>query len=278
MAVQIASLNSGSNGNCYYIGNGTDAVLVDAGISCRETERRLKSLDLHTSRIRAIFISHEHSDHISGLRVLSAKYQLPVYITEATQRGCPAGINPTLVNRFATGEPVKLGSLSIFPFRKEHDANDPHSFVVESGSVRIGVFTDIGTSCERVVEQFRRCHAVFLESNYDPQMLKNGSYPYVLKKRISGGNGHLSNEEALELYLQHRSRFLSHLILSHLSQQNNTPEIVEKLFQPHGSGRTIFVASRYEPSPLFEVNGNLVFPDSPRKSRSSPASGQLSLF
>src|SRR5215831_12806271 len=143
MCLYIASLNSGSNGNCYYIGNDVEAILIDAGISCRETERRMKRLGLQIKKIKAIFVSHEHSDHISGITTLSKKYQLPVYITGATLQYSGLMIEENLVQSFAGEEAVKIGGLSITPFSKCNDANDPHSFIIEYNQIQVGVFTDI---------------------------------------------------------------------------------------------------------------------------------------
>lgn len=256
MSLFISSLNSGSNGNCYYVGNENEAILVDAGISCRETERRLKRSALDIAKVKAVFISHEHSDHISGLRVLSAKYKIPVYITDATEQLGNLRLNKELVRRFHPGEPVQVGELNVTAFKKSHDAVDPHSFIVSSSQVKIGVFTDIGIACDQVVHHFKQCHAAFLESNYDVDMLMNGNYPFHLKRRISNGMGHLSNEQALQLFLEHRPLFMSHLILSHLSKNNNKPELVDRLFQENAAGTTIVVASRYEPTPVFMIDGN----------------------
>jgi len=256
MSLFISSLNSGSNGNCYYIGNETDAILVDAGISCRETERRMLHCSLDIKKLKAIFVSHEHADHINGLRVLSKKYQLPVYITDSTERFGNLNLEKDLVRRFHADQPVQIGELNILPFQKRHDAADPHSFIISSASVKIGVFTDIGIACEKVIYHFNQCHAAFLEANYDEDMLMNGTYPYHLKKRISDGNGHLSNIQALELFLNHRPIFMSHLILSHLSQNNNKPELVSKLFHKHAAGTNIVIASRYEPTGVYRIDDN----------------------
>ena len=259
MSLFICSLNSGSNGNCYYVGSATDAVLIDAGISCRETEKRMKRRGLDLSAVRAIFISHEHSDHINGLATLSKKYQLPVYVTQKTQSFGRAWVEAGLVRRFVSSETIEVGDLRIKAFSKCHDAEDPHSFVVSDGKVNVGVFTDIGQPCRNLITHFRQCHAVFLESNYDENMLMGGDYPLHLKKRISGGNGHLSNREALDLFRRHRPPFLTHLILSHLSKNNNHPDIVRGLFEPYSSQIQLYVASRDEESPLFEITdqGNL---------------------
>src|SRR6185436_653136 len=130
MSLRIASLNSGSNANCYYIGNNTEAVLIDAGLSCRETEKRMKRLGLDINLVKAIFISHEHDDHIAGLPVLSKKYRLPVYITDNTLRNCRFELSKELVCSFIHSSPVFVGGLAIIPFTKSHDARDPHSFIV----------------------------------------------------------------------------------------------------------------------------------------------------
>lgn len=253
MKLKIASLNSGSNGNCYYVGHEKAAVLIDAGISCREIEKRMGLLGLEMGSVRAIFVSHEHTDHISGVPVLSRKHQLPVYITEGTQRSGRLELDPTLTFRFSHEEPVDIGGLRVMPFRKYHDAIDPHSFVVSIQGSHVGVFTDIGQPCEQVTHYFKQCHAVFLESNYDEDMLMNGSYPRHLKKRISDGEGHLSNEEALTLFRKNRHPRMKHLILSHLSQNNNDPKVVERLFEPHLEEVNLHIASRYGPSPVFEI-------------------------
>jgi phosphoribosyl 1,2-cyclic phosphodiesterase len=256
MSLFIASFNSGSNGNCYYIGNNTEAVLIDAGLSCPETEKRMKRLGLSMQAIKAIFISHEHIDHISGLKVLSKKYQVPVYITDATERLGKVKLEKKLVRRFSADKAIQLGTITIIPFQKFHDAGDPHSFIISSGEINVGVFTDIGNACKQVVHYFKQCHAVFLETNYDEEMLMNGNYPARLKKRISGGNGHLSNKEALELFNRHKPVFMSHLILAHLSENNNDPKLVNKLFLPHAGKTRIIIASRHEESALFTINNN----------------------
>ncbi|WP_127124711.1 MBL fold metallo-hydrolase [Pseudoflavitalea rhizosphaerae] len=283
MAVHITSLNSGSNGNCYYIGNSTEAVLIDAGISCRETEKRMKRLGLEISVVKAIFVTHEHADHITGISVLSKKHSLPVYITDATMRASRISVAPSLLHSFTAGSTISIGNLQVTAFKKYHDASDPHSFMVSDGQVNIGIITDIGHACKEVVNCFTQCHAVFLESNYCDDMLANSDYPWHLKKRISSDHGHLSNAAALELFTSYRSRHLSHLILSHLSKNNNKPELVNELFSAQAGGTKIVVASRYEESELFfvdgkEVEGNEMLQLNKTTRIQSKDNSQLSLF
>lgn len=254
MGLSIASLNSGSNGNCYYVGNQHEAVLIDAGISCRETVYRMKRLGLRPELVKAIFITHEHGDHIRGVRSLVKKYKLPVYITNDTLRQGRLKLKDEYVKSFQPYQPIYIGNLSITPFPKFHDACDPHSFMVSSSYINVGVFTDIGSPCRHVIKHFRQCHAAFLESNYDEEMLDKGSYSYYLKNRIRGGNGHLSNTQALQLFVKHKPAFMSHLFLSHLSENNNCPAIVENLFNASSGNTKIIVASRYEETALYHIS------------------------
>ena len=256
MALYFTSLNSGSNGNCYYIGNDTEAVLIDTGISCKETEKRMLALGLDMQKIKAIFISHEHTDHIKGLPVIAEKYQLPVYITSDTYKKSRMQLEPSCLQWLKATEKVTVGSLCITAFSKCHDAEDPHSFIITDNGLTVGVFTDIGVACSNVTKHFKRCHAAFLEANYDDLMLENGNYPYFLKNRIRGGQGHLSNAQALDIFKQHRAPFLSHLLLSHLSKDNNDPVAVQQLFEGHSTNTKIIVASRYEASEIFTLEHN----------------------
>lgn len=253
MSLFITSLNSGSNGNCYYIGNENEAVLIDAGISCREIEKRMKRLGLVMQRVKAVFVSHEHSDHIRGIPVLAKKHRLPVYITPSTLQNSGLRIDNSLVLSFNTQAPVRIGDLIITPFPKLHDAIDPYSFLIAGGEIKIGVFTDIGFACENLIHHFQQCHAAFLEANYDEYMLDNGKYPVYLKNRIRGGKGHLSNSQALALFKKYKPPFMSHLLLSHLSKNNNCPQKVQELFGPHADGTDIIIASRFGETPLYTI-------------------------
>jgi phosphoribosyl 1,2-cyclic phosphodiesterase len=280
MPVYFASLNSGSNANCYYVGNGSTAMLIDAGLSCRETEKRMLRLGLEIEQVKAIFISHEHSDHIAGIQTLSKKYQLPVYITQKTLANSNLVIDEQLIRNFKKNETVAVGEMQIKCFSKSHDAADPHSFMISMGSVNVSVITDIGYACKEVVHYFSQSNVAFLESNYCEEMLANGGYPYYLKKRISGDEGHLSNQQALALFLNHRPAQLSHLILSHLSNNNNKPELVDALFQPHAGTTKVIVASRYEESEVFSIDAPSAIAGRTmlKKKKQMPNENQLNLF
>jgi len=226
---------------------------VDVGISCREVEKRMRRLGLSMAKLKAVFVSHEHSDHIKGLRVLAKKYSLPVFITKPTLQNGRLFLDKHLIVSYTAKEPVTIGELVITAFSKLHDAADPYSFVVSCRGINVGVFTDIGTACENLVQHFSTCHAAFLESNYDEHMLEVGGYPYYLKKRISGEKGHLSNNQALELFTMHRPAYMSHLFLSHLSKNNNCPKLVGELFNSHAGEVKIVVASREEETAVFKI-------------------------
>lgn len=254
MPLQIAALNSGSNGNCYYVGDEHSAILIDAGLSLKETEKRLRALQLDPNKIKALFISHEHHDHITGLPALCRQWAIPVYLTPGTQQHLPFQVSPEAAQPLKALVPVNIDNLQVVAFEKHHDAAEPVSFVISNGAVNVGVFTDIGHCCPETQRFFKICHAVFLESNYCEKMLADGMYPEPLKKRIRGKKGHLSNDQSLEIFMRYRNKDLQHLILSHLSQNNNTQEIVRQTFTPHAGNTAIIVASRYRATEVITLS------------------------
>lgn len=259
MKLSIASINSGSNGNCYYVGNQHEAVLIDAGISCRETDWRMRQIGLSINRVKAIFISHEHTDHTRGVEVLARRYKIPVYFSDITYQNSRIKPDERFVHYFQSNIPVVIGGLTVTGFPKRHDASDAHSFIVSGNEVHIGVFTDIGSVCENVKYNFNKCHAAFLEANYDEEMLENGHYPYYLKTRIRSDYGHLSNIQALELFKNHSSEKLVHLFLSHISKDNNSIELVSNLFKAVANKHTkVEIASRFSQSKVCTIDAGIL--------------------
>ncbi len=236
----------------------------------------MKRLGLGMNLVKAIFITHEHSDHIQGVSQLVAKYKIPVYFSQPTLKEAGFGRIRKYAFHFTATQPVMIGGLRITAFKKKHDACDPHSFIVSAAKTNIGVFTDIGEPCDQLIHYFKQCHAAFLETNYDEDMLEKGSYPKYLKNRIRGGSGHLSNRQALELYIRHRPTFMTHLLLSHLSQENNSPELVESLFTSVPTETRVIIASRHQETALYQI--------APEESQfrslllKTKSKGQLSLF
>ena len=242
--IKICALASGSNGNCYYIGNEEEAILIDVGIYYNRLIERLNDAGLDLDKIKAAFISHEHSDHIQGARVIGKKLGIPIFYTKKTYHKSYNKNKAQDFRIFEAGTPLNIGNIKIHPFSKQHDAADPCSFRVEIDNKNVGVMTDIGESDETLQNEFSKCDAVFLESNYDEDMLMRGIYPYHLKQRVSSSKGHLSNLQAVELVEQHASHELKTIFLSHISANNNTPEIALETFSSLSDQYDIKLTSR----------------------------------
>ena len=251
--IDICAIASGSNGNCYYIGNDRDAILVDAGISRRQVLNRMREKNLDASKVRGIFISHEHADHFRGVRVLSKHLDVPVFMTLNTFEKSWGPHRPAKIVHFNPGDIVELGSFKVHTFLKQHDAVQPCSFRVEHNGINVGVMTDIGEACEDVKRHFSACQAVFLESNYDEDMLWKGAYPWHLKKRVASHVGHLSNAQACELLKEYGADDLKAVFLSHLSADNNRPEIAIEAFGELKSRFNVMLTNRYAPADVFTL-------------------------
>jgi phosphoribosyl 1,2-cyclic phosphodiesterase len=210
---------------------------------------------LSMQKVKAIFISHEHSDHTRGVPVITRKYKIPAYFSPVTHENSRLHMDQSLIRYFSSNIPVQIGGLTINAFPKLHDASEPHSFTISGDGITIGVLTDIGSVCKNVSSNFSQCHAAFLEANYDEAMLEQGSYPVFLKNRIRSDHGHLSNEQSLELFTKYKAPFMSHLLLSHLSQDNNDPRLVHDLFSRHAGDIHIAIASRHQESAVYLING-----------------------
>lgn len=245
--VEICSLASGSNGNCYYIGDDNEAVIIDAGIGWRRFSDRMKTAGLDVCRVRALFITHEHRDHSGSAKVLSRKLAVPVYTTFGTYNRIYKHHRPLDFHNIASASVAKVGSnIRVVSFPKQHDAAEPISFRIEIGNHCIGVMTDIGVADDEVCKNFSKCDACFLESNYDPKMLAEGPYAPHLKERIASNIGHLSNLQSCSLVRDHANPNLTCLILSHISADNNCSEKVLEAFNPFKDKYKIILASRYE--------------------------------
>ena len=251
--IELCSIASGSNGNCYYIGNQHEAILIDAGISAKQIILRMRSKNLNPEKIRAVFISHEHSDHTVGARVLAKRLHVPVYLTSRTYLAMYRNLQPFSPRFFEPGKVIHSGSFAVHPFLKNHDASEPCSFRVEYEDRHVGVFTDIGSPCDNVTSHLNQCHALFLETNYDEKMLWNGPYPWPLKKRIASDHGHLSNDQAFNLLNDHAGNHLRLVFLSHLSAENNKPEIARERFREMDGKIQIELTSRYSPGDVFHL-------------------------
>lgn len=228
--LQVCALASGSSGNCFYVGNGKGGVLIDAGISAKQICLRMAARGLQPENVRGIFVTHEHSDHILGIDVFARKFRVPVFTTRKTAAACFLCEDAHLIRVIQNTEEVKLAGMTIEAFGKFHDAIDPVSYTISSVKKRVSVMTDLGHACKRVQEQISEADFLFLESNHDERMLRDGSYPEELKQLILSDIGHLSNRQAGLCVLEYASQRLKHVVLSHLSENNNTPQLALRTF------------------------------------------------
>lgn len=231
MNLRFCILGSGSSGNCTYVSSGDTSILVDAGFSGKETVNRLGMIGVEPGDINAVCLTHEHSDHTSGLRVLCGRYGIMPYANRATIEALAAS-DPRYAglrwNIFSTGNGFKLGSLFVEPFSVPHDAYDPVGFVISGNNKRIGIVTDMGVPTHLIREKLKNCDALIVESNHDERMLEVASRPWQLKQRIAGRQGHLSNAKAAEMITEIAGPDLIHVFLSHLSADCNRPELALK--------------------------------------------------
>ena len=236
MPVRITVLASGSRGNCAVFSNSRASILVDAGLSCRETFKRMKESGEDPRKLKAIVISHEHGDHVAGLPVLARKLQVPVYITEATYQSWrkftrdAEGRPVTLERRehFQAGRSFSIDGISIHPFTISHDAADPCGFTLQSQGIKIGIVTDLGYVTANVKQNLRGCDGLMIESNHDLEMLRNGPYPWMVKQRVMSRVGHLSNTALADFFEKDYDGQAAFLILAHLSEHNNHPELARE--------------------------------------------------
>ena len=221
----VCVLGSGSRGNAVYISDGVTSILVDAGFSAREIDRRLRGRGIDPSALDAVLLTHEHTDHVKGVERLVRRYRLPVYLDDRhLPRGRPAG-HPSRAGPVRLRPRVPNRHLTVHPFCISHDAGDPAGFTITANGIRIGIATDLGQTTALVRDHLQGCRVLILESNHDPDMLMKGPYPWFLKQRIHGRTGHLSNRESCLLLSEVVHSGLEHVILAHLSETNNTPQM-----------------------------------------------------
>lgn len=227
--IEICSLYSGSSGNCIYVGDDSTAVLIDAGVSGKAIIDALKSKDKDFSKIKALLVTHEHTDHIKSAGVVSRKLDIPIYANEATWESMRSSVGklPTeKIKIFEKNGYTDIGTLCLHGFSIPHDAADPMGYTVMSGDHRVTVATDIGHMDDELFDEIAGSSAVLLESNHDIETLKVGAYPYYLKQRILGAYGHLCNDVAAETVLRLIKKGTTRFVMGHLSKENNHPDLV----------------------------------------------------
>jgi phosphoribosyl 1,2-cyclic phosphodiesterase len=236
MCVTVSLLASGSRGNCAFVASARTKILVDAGISCRETCKRLKALGEEAQSLSAILITHEHSDHVYGLAALAKKLRLPVFMTAATHRAWARdlrtvnGERPHLekLERFEPGHSFQVGDIEVKPFTIPHDAADPVGFTFRVEGAKVSIATDLGYLPANVRDHLRGSDILVMESNHDVEMLRVGSYPWSVKQRVASNVGHLSNAKLAQFFARDYDNSAAFVVLAHLSEQNNHPEIARR--------------------------------------------------
>lgn len=265
--MQLYSIASGSSGNCIYLGEEDGGILIDAGISRKRIVTGLERKGLSLDDIKAIFITHEHSDHISGLGPVLRKNPIPVYATADTvsaiwEKTNMNNIFPELFHSIRPEEEIEAGEMLVRPFSISHDAVDPVCYTVEKQGKRAAVATDMGCFDDTIIRVLGQCDSVLIEANHDINMLQVGPYPYSLKMRILGNKGHLSNTSCADLIKEILHKDLKHLVLGHLSRENNFPQlayrtVLDELEKTETWGTLdtrLMVASRDEPTELLKIN------------------------
>lgn len=260
LGLKVATLGSGSRGNSVLVECGNTRVLVDAGFSGAEIARRLETLDIDPTSVSAVLVTHEHRDHTSGIGVAARRWSWPLYVTPNTRRACASLLRGTETVHLYEGErSFRLGDLLVQPFSTCHDAADPVAITLSDPQtgLKVGVATDLGRATAPVRSSLAGCHFLILESNHDDVMLRESPYPWSVKQRIGGSRGHLSNRLAAELAADLLHPELGGLLLAHLSDECNEPEVaqrtVRKRLERGGFKGVVDVARQDEPSRLYDV-------------------------
>jgi len=259
--LRFLSLASSSSGNCYYLGNSMYGILIDAGIAVRTIKKRLKDIGVGLEQIYAVFVTHDHFDHIKSIGVLGEKYHLPVYTTSKVHDGINScygmteKLTPHCQRIIENGQTVEIGEFRITSFPLPHDSKDNSGYIVNYRNKTFTFATDLGCPTDTLCHYVTQSDYLLLEANYDEEMLQTGRYPYLLKKRVGGDNGHLSNYAAAGILAVYATERLSRVFLCHLSKENNTPELAfETVSQAiKFNNMEIIVLPRTSPTCLFEL-------------------------
>lgn len=249
-------LASGSSGNAALLATAKARILVDAGLSMREIAKRLAAIGEDIAAVDAIVITHEHSDHVAGLPVLARRLRKPCYLTHLTAPAIDWGETPPALETFQAGAAFSIRDIEIQSFSIPHDAKDPVGFCFEAEGIRIGIATDLGYIPESVKFHLRRTDLLLLEANHDLDMLKVGPYPWSVKQRVMSRVGHLSNLSMSEYLCENLEGSTAHLVLGHLSEHNNHPEIVRLVatqsLESRGFTTRLSIAAQHQPSEVFQ--------------------------
>ncbi|HEX8171112.1 MAG TPA: MBL fold metallo-hydrolase [Thermoanaerobaculia bacterium] len=270
----VAPLSSGSAGNAYWFESDGTAILVDAGLGPRETKKRLELVGHDVERVSAIVLTHEHYDHIRGAEKIARKYGIPIYLTRGTLDASSIDTNETKTVVFDNDSSFTIGELQVHACRTIHDAADPACFVVEArDGTRVGIASDLGYVSSEVLRHLSGCDGLFFESNHDLDMLRMGTYPWSLKRRIMSRFGHLSNDDSMTAVQRLLGADLKTLCMIHLSQKNNHESIVRemctRLLNRTGASVDFAIARQFEPTGVFDVA---------RRRERKPMPGQMALF
>ena len=254
--IRFCLLGSGSSGNATYVEADGSKILIDNGLSFRQLDSRAAAAGLSLEGLKAIFITHEHADHVNGVGVLTRKVSVPVYMTPGTAERLPPGIGKlNNIKYFEAGEDISLNGMRVGSFSISHDAADPVSFVVEASDTKLGIAADLGHPSELVRQRLAHSHGLVLESNYCPDMLRKSSYPPMIRQRINSNFGHLSNRAASQLLAHILHDALRLVVLVHISEENNTKELAQSVAAQamRGHAAELHVAWQDRPTPVFEI-------------------------
>ncbi len=255
--MKVSALASGSSGNCFYVENNRSGVLIDAGISAKKISERLRAIKSNPSKIKGIFITHEHIDHVRGADVFARKFNIPIFATLGTIKNSFLCSDKSLINVIKNNETSKISGIEVEAFPKSHSAADPISYFITADK-KVSIITDLGYICKETINRISESDFLFLESNHDVNMLENGPYPEFLKSWIKSDKGHLSNKQAGLGVLEHAKPKIKEIVLSHLSETNNNPQKALSTFnkilkERKGNSIKLHLSRKDAPTSLFKV-------------------------